>query len=77
MLGLFFFFFGWAGSLLQWTGFSSCGALTAEHEDSVVVTSGLSSRPGIESVALKGGFLTTGPPGKSPYARVILIDRSV
>ena len=76
MRGLFFIF-GWAGSLLQWTGFSSCGALTVEHEDSVIVISGLSSRPGIESVALKGGFLTTGPPGKSPYARVIFIDRSV
>ena len=70
-------FFGWAGSLLQWAGFSSCGALAVEHEDSVVVTSGLSPRPGIESVALKGGFLTTGPPGKSPYARLIFIDQSV
>ena len=40
-------FFGWAGSLLQWAGFSSCGALAVEHEDSVVVTSGLSPRQGL------------------------------
>ena len=72
-----FFVFDWAVSLLQQAGFSSCGALTVEHEDSVVLISGLSPRPGIDSVALKGGFLTTGPRGKFPYTRVMFIDQSV
>ena len=57
----------------------SCGTqdLQLWHAGSVVVALGLSCpvacgilvpRPGIEptSPALEGGFLTTGPPGKSP-----------
>ena len=54
---LLFFFFGCAGSLCH-VGFSSCP----------VACGILVSGPGIEhsSPALEGGFLTTGPPGKSP-----------
>ena len=57
-------------------GLSSCDAWALEHVGSVVVARHLSfsmayetlvSEPGIEpaSPALQGGFLTTGPPGKS------------
>ena len=59
---------------------SSCGtwALQLRHTGSVVVARGLSCPaackflvplPGIEpaSPALEDGFLTTGPPGKSPF----------
>ena len=63
---------------------SSCGARDPEHEGSVVVAYGLSClaacgilvpRPGIEpaSPALEGGFLTAGPPGKSPFNVLICI----
>ena len=56
---------------------SSCDTWAVEREGSVVVAHGLSCpeacrilvpRPGIEPTfpALEGGFLTTGPPGKSP-----------
>ena len=66
-----------AGSVVSAHGLSSCGAQALEHTGSVVVARKLScptacgilvSRPGIKpaSPALKGGFLTTGPPGKSP-----------
>ena len=55
---------------------SSCGSQAPERADSVVLTHGLrrpvacgisATWPGIEpkSPALEGGFLTTGPPGKS------------
>ena len=55
---------------------SSCGTQAPEHVGSVVAACGLSCptacgilvpQPGIEpaSRALEGGFLTTGPPGKS------------
>ena len=55
---------------------SSCGTQAPEHAGSVVAVRGLScpaahsilvSRRGIKpgSPALEGGFLTTGPPGKS------------
>ena len=55
---------------------SSCGAWAPELEGSVVAACGLSCPaacgilvpwPGIEPASpLEGGFLTTGPPGKSP-----------
>ena len=59
-------------------GLSSCGTWALEHVGSVVAACGLSwpvecgilvPRPGIEpaSPALEGGFLTTGPPGKSLF----------
>ena len=55
---------------------SSCGVQALKHMGSVVAAHGLICpaacgilvpRPGIEpaSPALEGGFLTTGPPGKS------------
>ena len=64
------------GSSLQCVGFSSGGAL--EHVDSAVAALGLSCPaacrilvpwPGtiLMSPVLKGGFLTTEPPGKSLY----------
>ena len=57
---------------------SSCGVQAPGRVGSVVVVHGLSCpvacgilvpRPGIEptSLALEGGFLTTGPPGKSLF----------
>ena len=63
---------------------SSCDALALEDTGSVVAVCRLSClvacgilvpRPGIEpeSPALEGGFLTTGPPGKSlPYKFLLL-----
>ena len=59
---------------------SSCRAQAPEHRGFIVVACGLScskacgilvSRLGIEPVspALRGGFLITGPPGKSPSQR--------
>ena len=56
-----------------------CGTLALGHSGSVTVTHGLSCPvacgPGIEPVspALAGGFLTTGPPGKSEVS-VLTID---
>ena len=61
---------------LRCAGSSSCGVRAPKCVGSVVVVHGLSCpatagiivpRPGIEpeSPALEGGFLTTGPPGKS------------
>ena len=66
-----------AGSVVAARGLSSCGSWALECEGSVVVAHRLSCptvcgilvpRPVIEptSPALEGGFLTTGPPGKSP-----------
>ena len=55
---------------------SSCGVWALEHVDSVVAACGiLVPRPGIEpaSPALEGGFLTTGPPGKSQGPHFLLI----
>ena len=65
-----------AGSLLQRGLLSSCGARAPEYAGSVVAAHRLSCpaacgilvpQPGIElaSPALEGGFLSTGPPGKS------------
>ena len=65
-----------AGSVDAERRLSSCGVWALEHMGSVVAARGLSCpmacgilvpRPGIEpmSPALEGGFLTTGPPGKS------------
>ena len=64
-----------------------CGtrALQLRHASSVVVVHGLSCptacgilvpQPGIEpgSPALEGGFLTTGPPGKSPNHHISLSE---
>ena len=62
---------------------SSCGMRAPEHTGSVVAACRLSCptacgilvpRPGIEpaSPALEGGFLTTGPPGKSPHPHFII-----
>ena len=68
-----------AGSLVAAGGLlSSCGAQAPECAGSVVAARRLSCstargisfpRPGIEpsSPALEGRFVTTGPPGKSPY----------
>ena len=65
------------GSVVVVHWFSSCGMWALEHVGSVVAAHRLSCPtacgilvppPGIEpaSPALEGGFLTTGPPGKSP-----------
>ena len=65
-----------AGSVVAACGLSSCGVWALEHVGSVVVAHGLSCpaacgilipQPGIKpaSPASEGGFLTTGPPGKS------------
>ena len=57
-----------AGSVVAAPGLSSCGAWALECIGLVALTCGiLVLRPGIEptSPALEGGFLTTGPPGKS------------
>ena len=65
------------GSFLIAHGLSSCGVQALEHVGSVVVVCGLSCpvpcgilvpQQGIEPVspALQGGFLSIGPPGKSP-----------
>ena len=75
-----------AGSLVVTHRLSSCGTRAAEHAGSVVAVHGLSCptacgilvpRPGIEpaSPALEGGFLTTGPPGKSPLLLILKIDQ--
>ena len=67
-----------AAFLQSWhLGFSCCGAQALECRDSVVAAHRLDCplacgilvpQPGIKPVspALEGGFLTTGPPGKSP-----------
>ena len=66
------------GSVVGARWLSSCGVRALERVGSVVVACGLSCpvacgilvpRPGIEptSSALGGGFLTTGPTGKSQY----------
>ena len=71
-----------AGSVVAACGLSSCGARALEHVGSVVAACGLSCpatcrilvpRPRIEptSPALEGGFLTTGPPGKSPQQALL------
>ena len=55
--------------------FSNCGAWALEHVSSLAAANGWSCtlvpRPGVEptSSALKDGFLTTGPPGKSQAQR--------
>ena len=66
-----------AGSFVAACGLlSSCGEQATERTGSVVAARGISCpatcgifvrQPGIESTspALEGGFLTTGPPGKS------------
>ena len=72
-----------AVSRLLWsrsTGSRVCGLQQLQHVDSVAVAHGLSCphsmwdlpRPGIKPVspALAGGFLTTGPPGKSLPSKV-------
>ena len=62
----------------------SCGTQAPEHMGSVVAARGLSCpaacgilvpRPGIKpaSPALEGGFLTTGPPGKSQIFIVLIL----
>ena len=61
---LTFFFFFWL-----------CWVFIVAHEFSYPVPCGiLVSRPGIEpmSPALEGGFLTAGPPGKSPKVLFLL-----
>ena len=66
------------GSIVAARGLSSCGTWALECGGSVVAACGLSCptaceilvpRLGIEAVfpALEGRFLTTGPPGKSPF----------
>ena len=66
----------WASLVAVLGLLSSCGTQALEHTGPVVAVRGLSCpaacailvpRPGIEpaSPALAGGFLTTGPPGKS------------
>ena len=66
------------GSVVEARGLSSCGTQAPEYASSVVAARGFSCpaacgilvlRQGIEpaSPAWEGGFLTTGPPGKSLY----------
>ena len=66
----------WASLVAVLGLLSSCGTQALEREGPVVVVHGLSCpvacgilvpRPGIEplSPSLEGGFLTSGPPGKS------------
>ena len=70
------YLFGCAGSLLQCTGFSCCGAGTLERASSAVAAHGLSCpaacripvpQAGIKATSpeLKGGLPATEPPGKS------------
>ena len=72
-----------AGSVVVALRLSSCGAQAPDHTGSVVAVRGLSCptafgtlvpQPVIKpaSPALEGGFLTTGPPGKS-YSLLLII----
>ena len=75
-------------SLVAACGLSSCGRWAPECMGSVVVARGLScptacgilvTQPGIgpTSLALEGGFLTAGPPGKScPFSFLIFLRGS-
>ena len=58
---IYFLDFDCAGSLLQCMGFSSCYAVALQFCGMLV------SQLGVETLspALEGGFLITGPPGKS------------
>ena len=72
------------GSSAAAHAFSSCGTWDPSAQPPVVAVNRLSFstecgvlllRPGIEptSPALQGGFLTTGPPGKSPKPRFVCV----
>ena len=68
---------GCAGSSLRWQasdggGFSCCGAWTLGTRAQLLRGTWNLPRPGTEpaSPALAAGFLTTGPPGKSPFVRL-------